>query len=77
MDISKFIGEKNNVLNDLYTETKTEILGYEDYFKLDTTEQYRNNHNRLKRIEKEKEMGWKVHDDVKIFQGNKKISSER
>ena len=54
MNISKFIGEKNNVLNDLYTETKTEILGYEDYLKLDTTEQYKNNHNRLKRIEKEK-----------------------
>ena len=68
MDISKFIGEKNNVLNDFYTETKTEILGYEDYLKLDTTEQYKNNKDRLKRIEKEKEMGWSIYEDLKIVQ---------
>ena len=77
MDISKFIGEKNNILNDFYTQTKTEILGYENYLKLDTTEQYKNNQNRLKRIEKEKEMGWKIYDTVKIFNDDKKISSEK
>ena len=38
MDISKFIGEKN-VLNDFYTKAKTEILGYENFLNLDTTEQ--------------------------------------
>ena len=32
---------KNNILNDFYTDTKTEILGYEDYLKLDTSEQYK------------------------------------
>ena len=41
MDISTLIGEKKNVLNDFYTETKTEILGYDDYLKLETTEQYK------------------------------------
>ena len=71
MDISKFIGEKNNVLNDFYSETKSEILGYEDYLKLDTTEQYKNNKDRLKRIEKEKEMGWSIYEDLKIVQEKK------
>ena len=30
---------KNNVLYDFYSKAKSEILGYEDYLKLDTTEQ--------------------------------------
>ena len=48
------LSEKKNVLNDFYSETKSEILGYEDYLKLDTTEQYKNNQDRLKRVEKGK-----------------------
>ena len=76
MDISKFIGDINYVLKDFYSETKSDILGYKYYWKLDTTEQYKNNQDGLKRIEKDKEMGWSIYKDLKIVQ-EKRISSER
>ena len=72
MNILSFIGEKKDVLESFYKETKTEILGFNDYLKLETTEQYKNNKNRLERTEKERQMGWDIYDDM-----NKKISSER
>ena len=68
MNISKFIGEINNVLNNFYRETKSEILGYEDYLKLDTKEQYKKNKDRLKSIEKELKMGLCIYEDLKLIQ---------
>ena len=72
MDISKFVGEKKNILDSFYSESKMEILGFNEYLKLDVTEQYKNNQNRLERIQKEKKLGWVIYGD-----DNKKISSDR
>jgi hypothetical protein len=71
MNIENFIGEKKDIIEKFYSETKTEILGFDDYLKLEKTEIYKNNQNRLDRIKREREMGWIVYDDL-----NKKISSE-
>ena len=54
MDISKFVGEKKYILDSFYSESKMEILGFNEYLKLDVTEQYKNNQNRLERIQKGK-----------------------
>jgi hypothetical protein len=71
MNIENFIGEKKDIIEKFYSETKTEILGFDDYLKLEKTEIYKNNQNRKDRVQKEREMGWIVYDDL-----NKKISSE-
>jgi hypothetical protein len=72
MNIENFVGEKKNILDSFYAETKTEILGFEDYLKLETTDAYKNNKERIERTKKEKELGWKVYDDDM----DKKISSD-
>jgi len=72
MNIDNFVGEKKNILDSFYSETKSEILGFGDYLKLETTEAYKNNKKRIERTQKEKELGWKVYDDDL----NKKISNE-
>ena len=56
MDISKFIGESKEIINSMYTDSKAEILGYDQYLKLDTTDLYKNNKQRIEREEKEKEI---------------------
>ena len=71
MNINNFIGEKN-LLDSFYSEIKSEILGFDDYLKLDTTEAYKNNKKRIERTQKEKELGWRVYDD----DINKKISND-
>lgn len=68
MDINKFIGESKEILNEMYTESKAEILGYDQYLKLETTDLYKNNKQRIEREEKEKE----IYNLV-----DKKISSNR
>jgi|CryBogDrversion2_8_1035294.scaffolds.fasta_scaffold08127_3 hypothetical protein len=72
MNINNFIGEKKNLLDSFYSEIKSEILGFDDYLKLDTTEAYKNNKKRIERTQKEKELGWRVYDD----DINKKISND-
>ena len=72
MNIDNFVGEKKNILDSFYSETKSEIFGFDDYLKLDTSEAYKNNKQRIERTQKEKELGWKVYDDDL----NKKISNE-
>ena len=72
MNIENFVGEKKNILDSFYAETKNEILGFDDYLKLDTSEAYKNNKQRIERTQKERELGWRVFDD----DINKKISSE-
>jgi hypothetical protein len=72
MNIGNFIGEKKNVLDSFYSESKQEILGFDDYLKLETTDAYKNNKQRIERTQKERELGWRVFDD----DINKKISSE-
>jgi len=72
MNINNFVGEKKNILDSFYAETKSDILGFEDYLKLETTEQYKNNKQRIERTQKEKELGWRVYDD----DINKKISND-
>lgn len=72
MNIENFIGETKNVLDSFYSETKQEILSFDDYLKLETTDAYKNNKQRIERVQKEKELGWMIYDDQ-----NKKISSER
>lgn len=72
MNFENFIGEKKNILDSFYAETKSEILGFDDYLKLETTEAYKNNKQRIERTQNEKELGWVIYDDL-----NKKISSEK
>ena len=72
MNIENFVGEKKNILDSFYAEAKPEILGFDDYLKLDTNDLYKNNKQRIERTQKESELGWRVYDD----DINKKISSE-
>ena len=76
MNIENFIGEKKNVLDSFYSESKQEILGFDDYLKLETTDAYKNNKQRIQRVQKEKELGWTIYD-ASSDDLNKKISSER
>jgi len=68
----KLYWRKKNVLDSFYSEAKTEILGFDDYLKLETTDAYKNNKQRIKRVQTEKDLGWIVYDDM-----NKKLSSEK
>ena len=72
MNIENFVGEKKNILDSFYAETKPEIFGFDEYLKLDTSEAYKNNKQRIERTQKERELGWRVFDD----DIDKKISSE-
>jgi hypothetical protein len=72
MNIENFVGEKKGILDSFYAETKNEILVFDDFLKLDTSEAYKNNKQRIERTQKERELGWRVFDD----DINKKISSE-
>ena len=62
MNIENFIGEKKNILDSFYSETKNEILGFDDYLKLETTDAYKNNKARIERVQKEKDLGWMIYD---------------
>ena len=75
MNIENFIGEKKNVLDSFYSESKQEILGFDDYLKVETTDAYKNNKQRIERVQKEKELGWTIYD-ASSDDLNKKISSE-
>ena len=75
MNIENFIGEKKNILDSFYSETKNEILGFDDYLKLETTDAYKNNKARIERVQKEKDLGWMIYGNSDS--SDKKISSER
>jgi uncharacterized protein YvpB len=66
MNIENFIGEKKNVLDSFYSESKQEILGFDDYLKLETTDAYKNNKQRIERVQKEKELGWTIYDEALV-----------
>ena len=53
MDITKFTSDSKDLLDRMYKETKTEVLGYKDYLKLEPTEGYKNNKERLERLKRE------------------------
>ena len=66
MDITKFIGEPNNILDRMYEETKGEVLGFEQYLKLETTEGYKNNQTRIDRVKEETEKWGTIQEQVLI-----------
>ena len=66
MNIENFIGEKKNVLDSFYSESKQEILGFDDYLKLETTDAYKNNKQIIERVQKEKELGWTIYDEALV-----------
>jgi hypothetical protein len=66
MNIENFIGETKNVLDSFYSETKQEILSFDDYLKLETTDAYKNNKQRIERVQKEKELGWMIYDETLV-----------
>jgi glycosyltransferase involved in cell wall biosynthesis len=57
------------LINDGSTDQSVDIAT--KYLKLDTSEAYKNNKQRIERTQKERDLGWKVYDD----DINKKISS--
>ena len=53
MDIERFKSDSRDLINRLYENTQGELLGYKEYLKLEPTEGYKNNKERLERIKKE------------------------
>ena len=63
MDITKFTSDSKDLIDRLYEETKGEVLGYEQYLKLETTEGYKNNKARLERTKKEAKLWGLEHNE--------------
>ena len=53
MDLRKFTSDSKDLLDRMYKEIKGEVLGYEDYLKLEPTEGCKNNEARIERMTRE------------------------